>query len=377
MIARRITTAPAGSWVEVAYSSWSPFSRDNRWLILNHQSHFHLYTGNGDYVKALPVGSDTEPRWSADPDVLYYIPQGPRNELHSFNVVTMQSRLVRKFAGSQFITGKGESDLSEDGRHLVLSDEKEIWVYDVETDRVDSFRYTRPFNSLYISADNHVLIGTVDRGVRFPYNGSQVAPTISHMDVGRDEGGREVLIRTNSADPEPIDNCPNGIEKVDLATGNRTCLMPVDWTYAVHISCPDRLPWCIVSTYSPTNSKPSQVIKVNYDGGHEVICDTGSVMIPVESGIAYNPQPRAAVSRDGSRLVFNSNAGDLGRGPNYCDVFMVVLNEVVKPVEPLPGDVVTIGKGWRPMSMGSEWLLHFRLVDGKLVIVAAYDKEEG
>lgn len=342
LIPKQITQASSGAWVGNEYSSVDPFSLNCKHLLLVHHDHFELYSGEGQWLSRLsPVlSASSEPRWSrTNPYLIYYL---SGNELREFDVRTDNSELVRRFAGSQTVKGRGESDISEDGDHLVLSDEKgQVWLYNLRTDQVsDGYAYTQPFNSLYVTPDNNVLVGTADKGVSILTNARQIAPTISHMDVGRDQDGREVLIRTNSADTQPLPNCPNGIEKVDIRTGERRCLTPMEWTYAVHISCPAKADWCIVSTYSPTNAKPSQILRVNYSCGAQVLCDTGSVMIKTDDGIAYNPQPKAAVSWDGSRLVFSSNNGDISRGPIYCDTFLMKLQPAPAPIPPKEPPIV-------------------------------------
>lgn len=356
---KQITQAPAGAWIGNEYSSVDPFSLGCKHLLLVHHDHFELYSGEGQWLSKLsPVlSASSEPRWSrSDPYLLYYV---FGNELRSFDVRTEKSDMVRKFPGSQTIKGRGESDISEDGDRIVLSDDKgQVWIYNLKTDQVtNSYLYTQPFNSLYLTPDNRVLMGTVDRGVTVYgilgwSSGKSIAPTISHMDVGRSLDGREILIRTNSADPQPLPGCPNGVELVDILTSEPRCLTPIDWTYAVHVSCPGKADGCIVSTYSPTNSKPSQILKAKYAGGAEILCDTKSVMIPDPTPdnphrISYNPQPKAAVARDGSRLVFSSNNGDTSRGPIYCDTFLLMLEQKPsEPPKPEPPIVVQPERDW-------------------------------
>lgn len=145
---------------------------------------------------------------------------------------------------------------------------------------------------------------------------------------------RNVLFWVNSAEnPLTLPECPNAVVMIDIETGKQTGLKSFPWAYALHISgCAQS--WCLVSTYAPDNSLPSQVWRLWADGRSELLCDTGSIMIRTAGGLAYNPQPRASVSRDGSRCVFSSNGGDTSRGPDYCDVYLGML-ETPKP-EPVP-----------------------------------------
>ena len=50
----------------------------------------------------------------------------------------------------------------------------------------------------------------------------QVGRADGHKDVTLDTDGNEVLVWTNSNDPQPI--CNNGIVKIRLADGQQTCL---------------------------------------------------------------------------------------------------------------------------------------------------------
>lgn len=355
---KKITQAVAGSWIENRYATMCAFSHGNRYLELTHQDHLELYEGEGQHLKRLPLPADAEPWWSRkDPHILYHRRDA---ELRELDVRTDKVVTLRRFSATS-ISGYGESDISDDGDHLVLADPKgQIWVYNLRTDQIIAGAlWKEPFNALYLTPDNDVLVCAYT-GVYLMSDGRKVAPSLAHNDVTRDVDGEPILIRFNG-DDLPEGGCPNGIEKVNIRTGKRTCIWPLGWvsqalgggpaSYAGHISCGDNLPWCAVSLYSPYNAVPSRIYKAWLDGSRqELICDTGSLMIqepdptrPGHTRMAYNPTPRASVSRDGSRLVFNSNSGILDRGPNYTDVFMVKLEEsapVVEPPKPKPEPIV-------------------------------------
>jgi hypothetical protein len=351
-----ITKAPAGSWIGHEYSSICPFNSDNTRLLLIHVDHFELYDGDGNHLKSTPLSPTSEPRWSRkDPNLIYY---RAKNEVRSFDTKTDVSTTLHTFPAYEEVYGQGESDISEDGDHLVLLGNKHaVFVYDVKKDRVsDIHLWDAPIGQLYITPENNVLVGDA-RGVHLLERNTlrklrTVALTQAHQSVARDTNGEEVLIRINAADPsgDLIVSCPNGIEKVPLKGGVPSCLWSVGWkphaegggaaSQAVHISCPDRKGWALISTYSPKNADPSRVYRVRFDmGGAELLCETGSVMIrnPNEGTIYYNPQPKASVSRDGSRFVLSSNAGILDRGGDYTDVYIVKLEDP-KP-EPAPASI--------------------------------------
>ena len=84
----------------------------------------------------------------------------------------------------------------------------------------------------------------------------QVGRADGHKDVTLDTNGDEVLVWTNSNDPQPI--CNNGIVKIRLSDGQQTCLATFDWSLAVHISAPDNAGFVYVETYAPSNPTHNQ-----------------------------------------------------------------------------------------------------------------------
>lgn len=329
--AKRITHAAAGSWVENAYSTINPFSKDNAYLLLIHQHHFELYSGDGKWLKRLTLSADSEPCWSrTDEHILYY---RWNNEVREFDVRTEVWVTLRKFPAP--ISGRGESDLSNDGDHLVLADDaNRIWIYNLRTDQLRGGEvWTDAFNALYILPSNDVLVCAYT-GVYLLSDGRKIASTLAHNAVARYQG-RDIFIWGSSADAQIN---ANALWAIDVQTLDRRMLLNMEWPVAYHVSACDQ-DWCIVGTYAPDNSLPSQLLKVRLDGsGSEVLCNTDSVMMKnPDGGMAYNPTPRASVSRDGSRVVFNSNGGVLDRGPNYCDVYMLTLDAVIdRPPKPEP-----------------------------------------
>src|SRR5881397_743931 len=168
------------------------------------------------------------------------------NQLKQYNVTNDAMSVVHTFSEYSSITGKGESDICFDGNHFLLAgNDRYIFVYEISTDTKGPVFDPggSNFNQLYITPNDNVLVGyyavgsnrfqgieLYDRSMRFL---RQVTPTIGHMDVTRDTNGDEVLIWTNGNDPHPL--CDNAIVKVRLSDGQRTCLLTLDWSLAVHI----------------------------------------------------------------------------------------------------------------------------------------------
>ena len=342
-------------WITGEYSTMSPFNSDNSRILLVHESYFGLYDGAGAYMQDLPleINASSEPKWSkADNKTLYYV-RG--NQLKSYDASSGAVKLVRTFSEYSAISGKGESDISFDGDHFVFAgDGRYVFKYQISTDSKSQVFDTggKAFDSLYITPNNNVTITWNQSGsVRYSgielYDGNmnfqrQVARAGGHMDVARDSDGSEVLVWTNSNDPQPI--CDNGIVKIRLADGQQTCLVSFDWSLAVHVSAPDNGGFAYVETYAPGDPTPlsgwkpytNEIMQVKLDGS-QVLRLTHFRSRPWNR---YNWQPRVSTSRDGTRVVFNSNynlQANLGYSAEYGDVYLMVLGDSA-PTSPPPSD---------------------------------------
>lgn len=333
------------TFIITEYPTVSPFNNDNSRLLLMHQSYFALYDGSGRFIQdLLDVQSYSEPRWSRrDANVLYYI-RG--NQLKQHDAATGLSSVVRTFSEYATISGRAEADICFDGDHFVLvGDFRDIFVYEISTDTKGPVLDTGGlggFDQVYITPDDNVLVGWYARG-NGRYQGielydrnmnflRQVAPLLGHMDVTRDVDGSEVLLWINAADPIPPESCQNALVKIRLRDGERTCLATFDWSLAHHVSAPDGNGWVFVSTYSPVDLSPltqwpayaNEILQIRLDGS-EVRRLAHHRSRPFNG---YNFQPRAAVSRDGSRIVYSSNHGLqalLSYPQEYSDAYLLGL----------------------------------------------------
>jgi hypothetical protein len=313
------------TWIENEYPTASPFNTDNSKFILVHQSYFALYDGSGFYMHDLPleINSSSEPRWSRKDNVTIYYHSG--NMLKSFNISTGAIAVVHTFSEYSSISGNGEMDISFDGDHFVYcGDSRYIFVYQISTDKKFTVFDTagRSFDSEYITPSNNVIVSWTTSGT-VRYTGQelfdinmnflrQVGHADGHKDVTRDTNGSEVLIWTNSNDPQPIPGCNNGIVKILLASGTQTCLAQLDWSLAVHISAPDGNGTVFVDTEAPSNPASGSAAWVPYTNEILQIKLDGSGVTrwahhrsrPLNS---YNWQPKLSVSRDGTRLLYASD----------------------------------------------------------------------
>ena len=332
--------------ISTEYSTASPFNSSGSRLLLLHQSYFALYDGKGRYQGDLPleVNAASEPRWSRrDPNALYFV-RG--NSLLKLDVTSAQITPLHTFVEHTKISGRGESEISPDGDHFVFAgDDRYVFVYEISTDRKGPALDTagRPFDSLYIAGDNRVTIGwnqsgserftgieLYDRNMSFQ---RQLTRSIGHMRLTRDTNGGDVLVWTNSNDPAPLPGCPNAIVKVRLDDAQQTCLLPLPWSLAVHVTAPDGNGWAFVETYAPSNPQPgtdgwapytNEILQLRLDGS-----ETRRLLHhrsrPANS---YGYQPKSSVSRDGGKLVFTSNynlQSLLGYPADYTDAYLVTI----------------------------------------------------
>jgi hypothetical protein len=347
--ARQTANAADGGVVAMIgneYSTMSPFNDDGSRLLLAHQSYFALYDGEGRYQRDLPfeISAASEPRWSRrDPNLFYYL---YGNALKSYDAGSGARAVVRTFTGYAKVQGRGESDICFDGDHLVLvGDDRDVFVYEISTDTAGPVLDTtgHPFDSVSIAPGDQVIVAWLQGGV-LPRTGielfdrdmrflRQLAPAGGHMDVGRDVGGEPVLLWINAADPLPRPDCQNAVVKVRLADAQQTCVLPLPWGLAAHVSVPDAGDWFFVSTYAPADPLPvpgpwalyaGEVMQVRLDGS-EVRRLAHHRSRPFNS---YGYTPRAAASRDGRRVVYSSNFGlpqVLGYGSYYADAYLLDL----------------------------------------------------
>ena len=353
-----MTNADGGgrlTWVTDEYSTMSPFNSDNSRILLVHQSYFGLYDGNGVYLRDLPleISASSEPRWSrADNHTIYYV---YGNQFKTYDISSGAMKIVHTFGEYSAISGMGESDISFDGDHFVFAgDGRYVFVYRISTDTKSPVFDAggKALDSIYITPNNNVIVSWIQSGT-VRYTGQelfdanmnflrQVGRADGHKDVTLDTNGDEVLVWTNSNDPQPI--CNNGIVKIRLADEQETCLASFDWSLAVHISAPDNSGFVYVETYAPSNPNPpsgwvaytNELLQIKLDGS-QVLRLAHHRSRPYQTD-TYNWQPKISTSRDGSRVVYGSDY-DLqtldGYADQYSDVYLMVVGGAATST-PLP-----------------------------------------
>jgi hypothetical protein len=333
------------TWITDEYPTMTPFNSDNSKILLVHQSYFGLYDGTGFYIRDLPleINSSSEPRWSrANNHTIYYV---HGNQFKTYDISSDATNIVHTFSEYSTISGMGESDISFDGDHFVFAGNgRYVFVYQISADTKGPAFDTGgiQFDSVYITPKNNVIVSWTQSGTA-RYTGQelfdtsmnflrQVGRADGHKDVTLDTNGDEVLVWTNSNDPQPI--CNNGIVKIRLAGGQQTCLASFDWSLAVHISAPDNSGFVYVETYAPSNPTPAsgwlaytnELLQVKLDGT-QVLRLAHHRSRPYEAN-TYNWQPKMSTSRDGSRVVYGSDYGLQlidGLAVQYSDVYLILV----------------------------------------------------
>lgn len=301
------------SWVAPEYSSVSPFAPQGDSFLLQRNDHFALYSPSG-FIRDLPLDASSRPRWMTDNELSYF----SGNSLMRFDGA--QSAVLRTFKGFSEIDDFGEGDVSNNQVRCVVGDQKTLFLYDLVGDKVSGALQTESpiVESMYVTpSGNHVIVSfdavgsgrgqgmeLYDSQMRFI---RQLSTVNGHKDTSTDLQCREVLVWTNSADPNPPADGQNAICLIDLETGKVTPLLRLDWSLAVHISCPTHGGFCYVSTEQalggPDCQYQNQILRVWFDGHVQVVCDHKSQITN------YNNQPKVTCDRLGHRALFASNYG--------------------------------------------------------------------
>lgn len=334
------------------YATMSPFNHDNRRVLLHTCCEFFVADRHGAVIvppETLRVDTSAEPRWSrTDPNVFYY---HAANQIWSFDVQTLARTLVQTFDGYASIDFcGGSSDLSEDGDHLaVCGNGTDVFVYRFSTATTFPARPLPGLCSAHVTPDNRVLVDACDRVDLYDIDMASartVAPFGGHLNIGRDRDRSEVLVIIASNDLAPAPGCEsNGVEKIRLSDGAKTCLLPLYWGESAHLSVSDD-GWVLVSNTDETPHTPDR--NDIFRGTAEPPASTPPTA-EAEWGTYFNEitlvrvdgtevrrlahhrsrrldhywhQTRAAISRDGKYAVFDSN---FGRNPipEYADVYLL------------------------------------------------------
>lgn len=343
------------------YETISPFNRNNtRLLLLREGGSFYVADLNGNVIISeaeLALGKQPEPRWSTtDANVFYYHQD---NNLFRYDLGTKQKTTLRTFTQYDGIAfGYSNGELSDDGDNLLILGRKGsqsfLGVYRISNNTLGTMLETTNLGSIVLTdltPSNNVLVRWAaqgegrykgfelfDRNMTFQ---RQIYRYNGRGDVARDLNGDETLLVTADNDLQPAAGCENnGVQKVRLSDGQKSCLIPLFFGADVGISVNNSggHPWALITTTdlngtaSPNDSLPgdwqsrwkprnNELLLVKLDGSERRRLAHHRSRVNGE----YWWQPRASLSRDGRYALFDSNFGTYPR-PFYTDAFLVPLN---------------------------------------------------
>lgn len=333
------------------YSRVQAFNADESLILIRGiAATWYLYDAASlQRVRKLSFAGTVDPRWDAsDPNLLHFI-DGAR--LFAYDIRNDQQRLVRDFAADfpgqklAAVWTRYEGSPSTDGRYWGLMAEDENWlpvaflVYDRVANRIVSLRNMRnvpgikddvdhvsisPLGKYFVAAfDRACERGAVGTDARpcglMAYdlalkNGRGLGRNIGHHDLALDADGREVIVYQ--------DNDSDEIAMIDLATGAKTALWPIDFSRSaigLHFSgrASGRPGWALVSTHDDSTASHSWMddqvfaIELKANGRAARLAHTRSLVNP-KMEHDYWAEPHATVNRAFTRVLFTTNWGRSG-----------------------------------------------------------------
>ncbi len=304
---------------------------------------------------AINVGNVPWARYPAD---AFYYTNGNTLYRGSISGHAVKSNALHTFASYPSVVIPDQEDLSEDGDHLWIVAGTQVFLYTISTGATGpsvnvGAKDTRcGWHKIQITPSNRMLMTwacngvTIGRGQEV-YNSDgtlywHMFDNSLHTDVGRDLSGNEIAIVGRIPDTYK-DACPSGggadIIKVDPPHAI-SCLVDLNWTPA-HISYRDSARgWVAISLFDqgacPHYSCFPQHLESDWPSAWRhfyeeliLVKIDGSAVFRLahhrsRSAEYYWAQSRAAISRDGGYVVFDSNMDISDADLNsYSDVYMI------------------------------------------------------
>lgn len=334
---KRLTDATARppDGITPVYSKTAAYSLDNKWLLLftTTTGMWQLYDTDGNWVREL--SGFGEYGWSRlDEDVFYY---PLSNQVRTYNAATNQHATHYTFGQYGSITfGKGESDLSDNERTTIIGDFRYVCIFDLATlteHPVFDIGGVGFSDGAQISPSGDGFIvqwnapgSARNQGVEYFDQDAvfqhQLLNGLNHMDMGRDELGRDCIYAIN-LNTTPPTSTP-GIIKVLLSDASTTLLLDFGDGHSVHVSGRALDGWAYIGSYGsgygpapPWYPYSHEIYRVRGDGSViERLCHHRS------SVNSYWQAPRPVISMDGTRLVYSSDFMQSEPG-DYVDTYEI------------------------------------------------------
>lgn len=356
------------------YARRQPFNADDsRFIVYSRGQSWYLYdTQTLKLIKKLDLnGAGVEPQWHpTHPDVMYVIPNGGGMTITEYNVATGEKNVVTDFTRVQKIAGhdatsikqiwpsaakvstKTEGSPSMDARWwgLVVLDSNNKGLgmisYDMLKDEIAGV-YDFAKDGGGVPAPDHISISATGEyvvpswsspacsggslGTRSKPCGMMsfsrdfnfaigLAPKSPHSDLGLDADGRDVVIAG--------DYDSGWVRMWDLANGQSTNLWQIYTggnSTAMHLSARNfyKPGWVLISTYKEkvagSGWYANKVMAVELKPNPRIL----NLAHTYNKGGDYFSEPHAAVNRDFTKVLFNSNWNS-GNDDNV-DTYMIEL----------------------------------------------------
>lgn len=348
--------APSG-FARNHYSRVQPFNADDSMFFVYALDGFwHVYsTSNQQYLKRLNgLASDAEPFWHpTDPDKLYFSPTYGGMEIRLLTVSTNAWTVAANFSGrlpwtnAARVWSKAEGAPSADGKIWCFQVETEnfnplgLMSYNMETDTIlgtlnfTQYGLPRPDHTSTSASGEYCVPSWIEpvgtRAYKVDFSNAdtpiQLHPTSEHSDLGFGADGEDYYValdyQSNDGD----------FFMRNIRTGVRTNLFT---TYggsfcAYHVSAKnfDKPGWVLVSTYAGSGVKwfQGKLFAVELKANPRVyILALHNATVP-----DYWGEPHAAVNRDFTKVLYNSNYGTTQRDPTNVDAYMIQIPATAIP----------------------------------------------
>jgi hypothetical protein len=375
---------PPSRFARNDYSRRQAFNADHTYFIVNAaDGWWHLYNARTlKYVSALSprvanqsvpaefhLAGDAEPQWDpSNPNLLYYVTTNGGTKLMKLDVRTNSYSVAADFRGklpswgssAAHIWTKSEGSPSADGRYWGFQAENSsfgllgYFVWDLKSNKlVGSYQSKDRPDHVSMSASGRWFVTSSDTSGTWAWAPDFKTKKLLHhksehsdMALGKDKHDLYVSVDYQSSAGDvfyvDVDNCPAVAASATLKNTKpcaRTVLFP---TYvngaaaAMHFSGKSfaKPGWMVMSTYATTASRDGSLPW--YANKVQVVELKASPRVyPVafthrnESISGYWSEPQASVSRDLTRIAFNSNWG--GKSAEDIDTYLVTLPTTAIP----------------------------------------------
>ena len=367
----RITDVSSEVWsgsfylpITHGYATVSPFSANDTYLMLADGWNRHFVTDlKGNMVVAsgnMPGMNDTWVLWDATNVSVFYYTNGNSLMKGTISASAVAASTVHQFSEYAAINFMDETDVSQDGAHVVIvggdtsgSSPENVFDYDFVTNTKGPV-YTTSCRGPVGGPNNaclHKLIQTPDNNVivQFASDGSGpeqgnrlwtgsspllvLQDATNHLDGGMDLSGNAVFIESGNGTYTPgLSNpCPSGwgldVRQI-YNPASAVCLLDNPPSWHVGYRGNAQQPWVGLSFFDVRSSGPEwfdnsanyaapssstwllyedEIMAVRIDANNNANSVYRLARGYSRSNEDFNATPKAAISRDGKYLAFDSN----------------------------------------------------------------------